>query len=42
MIKHKTNLILNLNTEQNKNEEYSVKDIINYNYNKNNTENMLF
>jgi len=39
MIKHKTNLILNLNTEQNKNEEYSVKDIINYNYNKNNTEN---
>ena len=39
MIKHKTNLILNLNTQQNKNEEYSVKDIINYNYNKNNTEN---
>ena len=39
MIKHKTNLILNLNLEQNKNEEYSVKDIINLNYNKNNTEN---
>ena len=39
MIKHNTNLVLNLNTEQNKNEEYSVKDLINYNYNKNNTEN---
>ena len=39
IIRHKTNLMLNLNTEQNKNEEYSVKDLINYNYNKNNTEN---
>ena len=39
MLKHKTNLILNLNLEQNKNEEYSVKDFININYNRNNTEN---
>ena len=28
IIRHKTNLMRNLNTEQNKNEEYSVKDLI--------------
>jgi len=36
IVKKNTNLILDLET--NKNHEYSVKDIINYNYNKNNTE----
>ena len=43
MIKHKTNLILNLHTEQNKDDknekEYSIKDIINLNNNRNMTEN---
>ena len=40
ILKEKTNLILNLDCEQNKNEkEYSIKDIINLNYQKNMTEN---
>ena len=38
-LKHNTNLILNLNTEENKNQkEYSIKDIINYNNNENKKE----
>ena len=39
IVKKNTNLILDLETNQN--HEYSVKDIINYNYNKNNTEGNL-
>ena len=38
LMKYKTNLILDLNNEKNNNKEYSIKDIINYNYNKNKTE----
>ena len=39
LMKYKTNLILDLNSEKNINKEYSIKDIINLNNNRNMTEN---